>query len=358
MRIAVVVPYSLDVPGGVGTHALGEAAWLAEQGHRVTLVAPGTRSEDVPAGVELVLVGEAVGLPFNGSVARLALRPSQARVAVAAAEEAEVVHVHEPLTPGMAFAAARAARNLLVTHHASFTPNRALELIGWRRARTLGSYNAIAVSRAAQYSASSVTGREMDVVPNAIRMPPPPPLPREGRWRGGERPRIAFVGRAKDPRKGFRDFERLAVREADSAEFVALGPDTEHTATPVRGLGQISQARRLELLQGTDVLVAPNRGGESFGMILIEAMAAGCAVLASDLPGFRETLTPAMHDDVAEVFPVGDLDAAADALTRLIDRGPRPATAYRHAAAWSWDAVGPHILARLRQLVSGDGPLR
>ena len=118
MKIGIVCPYSFDQPGGVGTHVRGLAHWLRSQGHGVLVVAPGTGASKPGE----MLVGDSVPMQFNGSTAHLALAPAQVRRAIAALREADVVHVHEPLTPGLGFAAARASRPLVVTHHAQFAP--------------------------------------------------------------------------------------------------------------------------------------------------------------------------------------------------------------------------------------------
>ncbi|MFD0867391.1 glycosyltransferase, partial [Tessaracoccus lubricantis] len=166
--IALVCPYSLDRPGGVATHVLGLASWLRDRGHDAFVVAPGT---GVP-GDGTQLVGPAVGVPFNGSVAQLAVLPAQARRTLTAIADADVVHVHEPLTPGIAFAAARAARGrLVVTHHAHFRPGLFTAPLRLR-ASLLPLRTSIAVSEAACRTAVAVTGLVPAVIPNAVAVPP------------------------------------------------------------------------------------------------------------------------------------------------------------------------------------------
>lgn len=348
MRVAVVCPYSLDVPGGVATHALGEASWLASQGIDVTVIAPGTRPFQAPDGVRLELVGRSLPLAFNGSIARLAVAPWQARAARRLAGQADVVHVHEPLTPGIAYAAARRAGSLLVTHHASFdVPPPLARALRWR-ARKLPPRRSLAVSQAAQATALAATGKAPRVLPNAIVMPPPPRrAPEGGGWRGGGRPRVVFLGRAEDPRKGFADFVALAAHLGDEVECVAIGPGTRQAPRPVTGHGLMSEEDRLEVLQHCDVLVAPNRRGESFGLVLVEALAAGCAVVASDLPGFRETTADAVTEGLAALFPSGDVPAAADAVRHVLALRPDPQAAHEHARRWGWQHIGPMLLAAL-----------
>lgn len=353
MHVAIVCPYSLDVPGGVGTHALGEAGWLAGQGLEVTLIAPGTRPVPVPAGVRLELVGRALPLRFNGSTARLAVTPVQAREARGLAERADVVHVHEPLTPGIAHAVAVQATSLVVTHHASFGVPLPLAALLRLRARRLGPRHSLAVSDAARATARAATGRVPRLLPNAITMPPPPRSP-DG-WRGGALPQVAFLGRADDPRKGFSDFVAIAARLGEAARCVAVGPGTRPAPAPVEGHGVLSDAQRLQVLHHTDVLVAPNRMGESFGMVLAEGLAAGCAVVATDLPGFRETLADAVAEKLAATFPVADVERAADAVRSLLDHGTDPREAHQHARRWSWEQVGPVLLTMLRDACPAPG---
>lgn len=338
MRVALVCPYSLDVPGGVGTHVLGLATWLAASGHAPTVIAPGTRPVAVAGGVDLVTLGPATPLPFNGSVARLAMAPRQARLALEATEGADVVHVHEPLTPGVAHAAARGAAPLVVTHHASFDVPAPLRVLLRVRARRLGNRVTLAVSESAARTCLAATGHEARVVPNAIQMPPAP----RGDRPAGRRSRIGFLGRLDEPRKGFttfREMARLAAGRGVEADFVAAGPGRVAPG-PVRLEGEV--ADRWAFLADVDVLVAPNTGGESFGLVLVEALAAGCDVVASDLPGFRAVLDEAGCGTTA---PPGDATALLDAV--LSRMGAGDARRERHAAAtrWGWDRVGPSIVA-------------
>lgn len=332
MRIALVCPYSLDVPGGVATHVLGLARWLAGEGHAPFVIAPGTLPVD--AGVEVRLLGPSTGLRFNGSTANLALRRSQARRARELVAEADVVHVHEPLTPGVAYAAGRAARRLVVTHHAHW------EVPGWAapllrvRARGLGERTTIAVSPAAARTARAVVGREPLVIPNAIELPPA-----VGPRAGGP-PVVLFVGRRDDPRKGFRVFERIAEAMAGEARFVAVGPGRGSSA-PVETHGQVSAGALSAWLDEASVVVAPNLGGESFGLVLVEALAHGCGLVASSLPAFREVVGDAR---VAEWFPPSDAPAAVAAIRAMSARGQDVEAARRIARRFSWEVVGPAVV--------------
>lgn len=327
LSVALVCPYSMDHPGGVATHVLGLAGWLRGRGHTVLVIAPGSgESTD-----ELQLLGASMSLPFNGSVAHLGLRPDQAMKARSLLVEADIVHVHEPLTPGLAYATARAGRGrLVVTHHAQYRPG----LLTWPlrlRSALLPPRVSIAVSPAAAETARVVTGAEATVVPNAVAMPPAPEGEREANL-------VVFLGRRDEPRKGYAIFEAMA-EQMPEARFVAIGPGGGAQGR-VEQVGALNDAERDGWLARASVLVAPNRFGESFGIVLIEALARGCAVVASDLPAFR-----AVIDDpaVASFFPVADVAAAVTALKRRLTAPVDARQAWRSAGRFSWDSVGPGI---------------
>ncbi len=340
MHVALLCPYSLDTPGGVATHVLGLAAWMVRQGDEVRVVAPGARPPAVHDGIDLHLVGRSIDVPFNGSVAQLAVGPRQRAEALRAIGGADVVHVHEPLTPGIAFAVARRTDHLVVTHHASFTPGWALTGLLRRRAAALSPRASIAVSRAAQETARATVGTTPMIIGNGVLLPDPPPRPTS--WRGGVRPRIGFLGRLDEPRKGFAVFRQVADRahaEGLDAEFVALGPGRADPG-PVRLLGVVDDTERTRELQDVDVLVAPNLFGESFGLILVEGLAAGCSVVASDLPGFVDVLAEA---GTGRTFRRGDAGAALTALRTALASPEDPVAVHESAHAWSWDALGPRV---------------
>lgn len=329
-------PYSLDLPGGVATHVLGLVAWLNGHGHDAWVIAPGTR----PCAVPSVLVGGAVPLAFNGSTARLALRPRQVRAAIDAAAQADVVHVHEPLTPGIAYGVARAYSRLVVTHHASYRPGRLVPLLRQLSGRLPVDRISLAVSPAAAQTAAAATGVIARVVPNAIRLPAAPAARRP------RRPRVLFLGRLDEPRKGYRHFVELS-RQGLDADFVAIGPGGRGTAS-VRELGVLSDAERDRELGHASIVVAPNRYGESFGMVLVEALAAGAAVVASDLPAFRAVAgeTPA-----ATFVPVDDVAALTAAVRSRLSTPIDPAVAWAAAKPFAWDQVAPEIVNAYGQLL-------
>lgn len=336
MRIALVCPYSADVPGGVWTHVLGLAEWLATRGHDPAVVAPGT--VPVETAVPVHLVGRARGFPFNGSTARLALAPRQVAAAREIVRGFDVVHVHEPLTPGLAYGVARTARRLVVTHHAHFAPRPPLAVVLRARARRLPERDSLAVSSSAASTALAVTGVRPLVVPNAIRLPPLREKPDEAR------PLVLFVGRRDDPRKGYRLFEALASR-VPAARFVAVGPGRTAGGGAVEVHPSASRGELEGWLSRARVLVAPNTGGESFGMVLVEALAHGCALACSRLDAFRAVVD---DDRLVSWFDPGDVEQAVVALEARLADPVDPALAHAAALPFGWENVGPRVEERYR----------
>ncbi len=329
MRVGLVCPYSFDVPGGVGSHVRGLARWLRTQGHEVLVVAPGTG----PGEPGEWLLGPSVAVRANGSVAHLAVAPAQCRRARALLRDCDVVHVHEPLTPGIAYAVATAAPRLVVTHHAQFPVGPWALPLRWRAAR-LGRRRSLAVSRAAARTAHGVTGTWPAIVPNAITLPDQVPKSRS------PLPIVLHLGRRDEPRKGYDLVVEVARRMSDEARFVAIGPG-RRTARDVAEYGQVGDAERDGWLDRAEVLLAANTFGESFGLVLVEALAHGCGLVASDLPAFR-----AVADDPActSWFAPGDPDRAVAALRARLRAGTDVHAARRQASRWTWDTVGPRVV--------------
>lgn len=334
MKIGIVCPYSFDQPGGVGTHVRGLAGWLRAQGHGVLVVAPGTSSSEPGE----MLVGESVPLRFNGSTAHLALARAQARQAIAVLCEADVVHVHEPLTPGLAFSVAWACRRLVVTHHAQYTPGILTPVLRMRSV-LIGHRLAIAVSEGAADTAQAATGKRPDVIPNGIAIPAAAHKP------ASALPVVLYIGRRDDARKGYPLFEKMAQRMSNEARFVALGPG-KTSSRHVAEHGAVTDGERDEWLREASVLVAPNTFGESFGLVIVEALARGCGVVASDLPTFR-----AVADDpqCTSWFPPGDLEGAVEALRQRLRMGSDASSARQLASRYAWQNVGPRVVAAYEQ---------
>ncbi len=367
MRIAIVSPYDLGVPGGVQSHVRQLAARLRADGDQVVLLGAGrvgvVTPPDAPAEVGL---GPTRGVAFNGAVAPIALRPSAAWRTLRALERLapEVVHVHEPLVPMVGLAAALGTvAPLVVTFHAWSDSDRT-----YRLARTLGrgvlsrAAIAVAVSEAAADYHAGALGVEpwsLRVVANGVDVAPFRAAAQAlGEERAEGPPRLVFVGRL-EPRKGVLVLARAyleLLRTHPSVELTVIGdgPQGEELRGLLAGVpaGQVRLAGRVkgvalaEALALGDVAVAPALGGESFGIVLLEAMAAGTAVVASDIPGYRSVIEDG-RDGV--LVPVGDHGRLAGALAALLDdpgrRAALVAAGARTAEAHDWSAVA----ARLRE---------
>ena len=358
MRIGIVCPYSFDVPGGVQAHVTDLAEALIGLGHDVSVLAPADEEEDLPAYV--VAAGRAVPVPYNGSVARLAFGPlSFARVRRWLREgEFDVLHIHEPLAPSLSLLACLAARGPLVaTFHTATTRSRALAAAQGALQPILEQISGrIAVSALARrVQVEHLAGGAVEI-PNGVsvaRFATAEPM--DG-W-PGEHGAIGFLGRFTESRKGFpillEAFTRLAPQRPGLRLLVAGPGDAEEALAAVAPqvrerivmLGLVSDADKARMLRSVDVYVAPNTGGESFGIILTEAMAAGTAIVATDLDAFRRVL-----DDgrAGALFPNGDSGVLAETLGALLGDPARRAVLSARAsaavAAFDWPVVAARVL--------------
>jgi phosphatidylinositol alpha-mannosyltransferase len=357
MRIGIVCPYSFEVPGGVQGHVRDLAEALIALGHTVSVLAPA--DEDAPLPQYVVPAGRAVPVPYNGSVARLAFGPvSAARVRRwLSAGDFDVLHVHEPFTPSLALLAVATAKDepIVATFHTAMTRSRAISAASVVLQLVLERITVrIAVSELARkVHVEHLSGGALEI-PNGVsvdRFAQADPLPG---W-PGEGGAIGFLGRFSEPRKGFPTllaaFVRLA-RERDGVRLLVArrgDPDELLDGVPrsvaerITFLGLVDEATKARMLRSVDVYVAPNTGGESFGMILTEAMAAGTAIAASDIEAFRRVL-----DGAGELFAVGDDVALARLLGDLLDRPEhRSALVQRGRVvveAYDWPTVARRVL--------------
>jgi phosphatidylinositol alpha-mannosyltransferase len=355
MRIGIVCPYSFDVPGGVQNHVRDLAEVLIGLGHRVSVLAPAESEDDLPDYV--VSAGRAVSVPYNGSVARVAFGPiTAARVRRWLRDgEFDVLHVHEPMAPSLGMLACIAARGPVVaTFHTAMSRSRVLTAAqGILQPVTEKLTARIAVSELARKVQVEHLGGGAVEIPNGVDVARyAGGVPFDG-W-PGEGGAIGFLGRFTEPRKGFavlyQAYRSLAATRPGLRLLVA-GPGDPAEALdgqPAHGvtfLGKVSETDKARMLRSVHLYVAPNTGGESFGMILTEAMAAGTPVVASDLDAFRRVLDGGR---AGAMFPVGDADALATALAELLDSPWRRAELTEHArkvvAAYDWSVVAQRVL--------------
>jgi phosphatidylinositol alpha-mannosyltransferase len=324
--VGLVCPYDLGVPGGVQHQVRGLESALSERGIDVRVVGPG------PGGA-----GRARRVPVNRSVAPVTLSPTARSRTRRALADVDVVHVHEPLVPVVSLAAL-ASRPLVATFHAD-PPDGIRRLYRLLRRPIDRLLRGAVVTAVSPVAASALPWRTVEVIPNGVEAPSPSePVDR----RPGQ---VVFVGR-DEPRKGLDVLLEAwpSVRASvPDAELVVVGADRPAALPGVTFAGRVSEAEKWRHLRSSTVAVAPNLGGESFGIVVVEAMAAGCAVVASAIPAFSGVAGGAARlvppSDAAALGEeiVGVLTAPANA-AHLADAG------VRRAADFRWETVADRYL--------------
>jgi phosphatidylinositol alpha-mannosyltransferase len=367
MRIGLVCPYSLDVPGGVQNHVKDLAEALIGLGHDVSVLAPSEQGTDLPSYV--VPAGGAVPVPYNGSVARVSFGPVVAgRVRRWLRDGAfDVIHLHEPASPSLSLLALWSADcPVVATFHTSNVRSRAMSASAAILRPSLEKITArIAVSEYARSTLVQHIGGEPVVIPNGVYVDRYATAPVRDDWRGTG-PTVAFVGRIDEPRKGLQllldAFPGIAEACPGTRLLVVGGGDVaaarrrvpEPLGDDVLFLGRTTDAEKASVLRTADLYVAPNTGGESFGIVLIEAMAAGAAVLASDLPAFDRVLGGGRY---GTSFHNGDAaDLRAHAVRLLGDAAERQAlskAADEVVRRYDWSAVAARIVQVYETVTGG-----
>jgi phosphatidyl-myo-inositol alpha-mannosyltransferase len=416
VRIALVSPYSWTYPGGVTRHIEALADELEAAGHEARILAPfdpddpvaramhrGARPQRMPLPERVVALGRSTGFSANGAVSNLAATPDSL---VALARELrgggyDLVHIHEPVVPLVGWYAPGCAGGLpLVGTFHTFSENALTNgigvLLGARRHMNR-LHARIAVSEAAAWTARRFFGGRYRIVPNGVHLDGGGPAPPDGAGAevrdgivasadgvgvevrdgigvapdgAGRELRILFVGQAVE-RKGLpvllRAFE--ALREHVPATLTLVGAEPEEVAPlllddrGVRALGKVSEARKACELRRAEVLCAPSLGGESFGMVLTEAFAAGTPVVASDIAGYRDVVRDG-RDGL--LTPRGDARALAEALRVMaLDSARRvrmAAAARERAERFAWPHVAAEVLEVYEQALAvgraGSRPAR
>ncbi len=367
LRVGIVCPYSLDVPGGVQSHVVDLARALRELGHAVAVLAPA--DDDTPLPDFVTPTGRALGVRYNGSVARVAFGPvSNARVRRWLTDHTfDVLHIHEPTTPSISWLALIAAEGpIVVTFHTSTERSRALTAFGGVLRPLMEKVTArIAVSPLARRVQVEHLGGDAVEIPNGVdvelfaRGPLLPGYPRPET--------VGFLGRFDEPRKGMPvlldamrelvptrpDLRLLVVGRGGAAALLrAAGPAL---AGRVEVLGAVDDITKAAALRSMDVFCAPHLGGESFGMVLTEAMAAGAAVLASDLDAFRAVLG---DGPAGALFSTGDAHALAGVLGELLDdparRGALSVAGQLRVRRFDWPVVAGAVVRVYQAAVAAD----
>ena len=358
MKVGIVCPYDWSAPGGVQVHVRDLAVALQRLGHEVSVLAP--CDDDIELPPYVVSAGGAVTLSYNGSKAKVAFGPVTTRRVRKWIRKGDfdVLHEHEPLSPSVSILSCWAARGPVVaTWHSSMQRSRALAAMYPLAQTALEKVSArIAVSEAARQTLVEHMGGDAVLIPNGVDcsafggVEPLPGWPGEGKA-------LFFIGRIDEPRKGLPVLlEALpAIAEAHpGVRLLVAGPgDVEEfrselpaeIASRVEFLGLVSEELKARAFVSADVYVAPNTGGESFGIVLLEAMASGTPVLASDIEAFRRVVEDGRSGATFANEDPADLARVAIALLDDADERARLAgEGLRRATEFDWESVAKRVV--------------
>lgn len=360
MKIAMVSPYDFTWPGGVTAHVAQLARELGRSGHEVQVLAPHSPSRECPDADLLVPLGRSVPLPSGGSIARVSLSwwlYPKVR-ALLKKEKFDVIHLHEPMAPILPLCVLEFSDSVNVgTFHASYARQHLYQFTHpiikrWQQ-RLHGN---IAVSSAARRYVNNTFPGDYEVIPNGIDFnhfsTKAKPLPQ---YQDGKL-NILFVGRL-EKRKGLRYLLEAYSKlkwELPNIRLIVVGPGnpdkesyrimSSHNLQDVEFVGRVSYDELPRYYASADIFCSPATGAESFGIVLLEAMAAGKPVVASDIEGFRGVMTDGEH---GLLVPKKDSDALANALgtlardselrRKLGGQGNRTAEEYR------WEVVAGRV---------------
>ena len=370
MKIGMICPYAFDTPGGVQAHVVELAQVFIERGHTVSVLAPAGDGVDLPDYV--VSVGAALAIPYNGSVSRVAFGPEAYRRLRTWLRDGEfdVLHVHEPNAPSISMLSLMVAQGPIVTtFHTSTTKSLWLSIFqGILRPYHERIVGKIAVSELARRWQMESLGSDAVEIPNGIHVSTfADAKPLDGHAREGHT--ILFLGRYDEPRKGIDVLMRALptiVAAIPDVRVLVVGTGHERALRRRAGalsdhlefLGQVDDATKARALASADVYVAPNLGGESFGIVLVEAMASGAAVVASDLDAFRRVLDDGRAGRLVRAGEPAALSSAVIELFRDDDaRGALVATAHEVALRYDWSRIADRILQVYETVVVGADPV-
>jgi len=354
-RIGIVCPYGWDTPGGVQAPIADLATYLISQGHFVSVLAPTSDEDGLPDYV--VSAGKPIAIPYNGAVARILFGPiAFARVRQWIAQgEFDLLHLHEPAIPSISLLACFAAEGPLVgTFHASAKKQKAIFAIGPILEPVIEKLTArIAVSEAARSTLTEHLETDAVVVPNGIYARRLASGAINPQWTGNT---IGFIGRFAEPRKGLNvlvqalpsiiaeipDVGVLVAGPGDADEFLETVP--QNLRNRFTFLGRITEKEKADFLHSIGLYVAPNTGGESFGIILAEALAGGAAVVASDIPAFKALLGEGRY---GSLFTSEDSQSLASSIVTILQdsqlREKFRSEGNVYAQSFDWDVVAERI---------------
>ena len=366
MKIALVCPYDWSKPGGVKAHVANLAEFMLER-HEVRIFAPASEPlRDEGMDHLVTAVGRPVPIRYNNSIAPVGLSPRIIMRMKRVLREygPHVTHIHEPLAPWVSMAATVAGPLPKIgTFHAWSTGDRIYRAMSPFIHKIVSDLSVrVAVSPSAQSFAAEALGlptADFTILPNGVddtRFATAEPLPD---LVDPTRPLLLFVGRL-EKRKGLETLIKAFLRLRSQGHHMRLvvvgeGPERERCQslvppslrTEVLFVGAVSHKDLPRYHASADVFVSPANGGESFGIVLLEGMAAGLPVVASNIPGYRTVMTDGVQ---GRMVPPDDATALAEALEALLAndklRKAMAAEGLRTSAEYAWPVVG----ARLEEL--------
>jgi len=369
----MVSPYGWDTPGGVQVHIKELAENFIAKGHQVSVIAP-VSDEDAITEEWLVNAGRPISVPFNGAVAKVLFGPiatSRVRQWIAQGQF-DVIHLHEPVVPSLSLLACWSAEGAIVaTFHASSPKQKALTAVSPMLEPVLEKITArIAVSEMARKTLTDHFTTDAVIIPNVINASLYRSAPENYSWK---RPfTLGFLGRFDEDRKGLGVLLAALphiLKKFPEARVLVAGPGDADAAykkmdAPTRAkvtfLGRLSDAEKQSFFKSIEINVAPNIRGESFGIILAEAMAAGTPIVASDIEAFNAVLE---GGDSGTLFHVGDSKDLAAKVIHLLAQ-PNLATSIAERASeaaerFDWVSVADdifHVYELAQTLVGASHP--
>ena len=357
IRIGMVCPYGWDTPGGVQSHIRDLAEHLIEEGHYVSVLTP-ISDDSVKHEDYVVNAGKPISIPVNGSVARVLFGPiasSRAKQWIASGDF-DLLHLHEPAIPSLSLLACSAAEGPLVgTFHVSTPKKKAIYAIGPILEPIVEKLNArIAVSELARSTLKDHFDTDAVVIPNGTDGQRYASAKVNSEYSNGHT--VGFIGRIEEPRKGLQvliDSLSIVARFIPDVQFLVAGPGDSNEFTKklnpqlksrIKFLGLLSNEEKERFLKSIQIYVAPNTGSESFGIILTEALSAGTAVVASDIPAFKAVLENGEAGELFKNEDSADLAKVLVALLRDDDKRKRLGENGRLSAQkYDWQVVAEQI---------------
>ena len=370
LKIGIVCPYSWDTPGGVQNHIRDLAEFLIASGHDVSVLAPAIDESNLPEYV--VNAGKPISIPYNGAVARVLFGPvAFARVRQWISQgDFDLLHLHEPAIPSISLLACWAADGPMVgTFHAAAKRQKIIFAIGPILEPAIEKLSArIAVSEAARLTLTDHLDTDAVIIPNGIYANRYTDGKAIEKWSGNT---IGFIGRFEEPRKGLSvlvDALPVISRFAPDVKIFVAGPGDP--AEVIEGidpqlrqrfefLGKITESEKADFMSSVAVYVAPNTGGESFGIILAEALAGGACVVASDIPAFDDLLG---HGEFGALFESESSTELAKVVIDLLrdetKRKELSARGKERAKMFDWTVVAQQIYSVYEMSIVGSQKVR